>query len=127
MTSKLVMTGFAAGAALAGMLVGAARFTGVADPVTAVAEEPTPVVRASAAREVSAGEKERWRGNRTTSDVPPGVLARVASRRELERARQCPPADAGEPAGPAAAERCPPEGDGIESVEIDWNGSSATP
>jgi hypothetical protein len=140
MTSKRVMAGFAAGAALAGMVVGAARLSGVVEPAMAFAEEPAPV-RAVPARQtraetpapdLSRREKERWRGkSRASSDVPAGVLARVASRRELERGGRC-PAPKEERAAPLAvadadAERCQPEGDGIESVEIEWNGASATP
>jgi hypothetical protein len=133
------MAGFAAGAALAGMVVGAARITGVVDASTAAADEPAaPAVErtvtaakppAEPERKASGAEGERWRGKgRGSSDVPAGVLARVASRRELERGGSCAPR-APERVGPPeeGADRCPPESDGIESVEIDWNGSSAAP
>jgi hypothetical protein len=137
MTSKRVMAGFAAGAAIAGMVVGAARLGGLADRATAAADEPAAGVEDSAranpppgapARRDGTGERERWRKAGASSDVPAGVLARVASRRELERsAGRCPAAR--DEAGVRAleAERCAPESGGVESVEIDWNGSSATP
>jgi hypothetical protein len=133
------MAGFAAGAALAGMVVGAARLGGVMDASTAAADEPaapaavertvTAAAKPSGPARQAPAEGERWRGKgRRSSDVPAGVLARVASRRELERGGSC-TAQAAARVGPPeeGADRCPPESDGIESVEIDWNGSSAAP
>jgi hypothetical protein len=131
------MAGFAAGAAIAGMVVGAARLGGVADRATAAADEPAAAVEEGArakapaggpARRDATGERERWRKAGASSDVPAGVLARVASRRELERsAGRCPATREETGLRAPEPERCAPEGGGVESVEIDWNGSSATP
>jgi hypothetical protein len=108
MTSKRVMAGFAAGAAIAGMVVGAARLTGVSEPATAVAEVPAEVHPVAAAAVVAkaqpepepkpperatpepARSSERWRApGRPAGDVSAGVLARVAKQRGVERAEPC--------------------------------------
>lgn len=150
MSGVRVMAAFAAGAALAGMVVGVARVTEVVEPSTAVAE-PALAAKPSAAEATlpaapaaseprpetpvkSPGESPpaRWRAPQAgPEEVTAGVLAKVASRSAPERcelAREPAAPDRrggkGAPRGPKA-ERCRPE-EGIESVEIEWNAPSAT-
>ncbi|WP_242360340.1 MULTISPECIES: hypothetical protein [Anaeromyxobacter] len=138
MTALRVMAGFAAGATLAGMVVGVARLTETVEPATAVAEQPAATAPAATASAPSGPRPEeppaRWHAPEgAPEEVTAGVLAKVASQR-AEAARGCrtsrePSATEkhgrkGARAEPKAA-RCPPE-EGIESVEIDWNGPPAT-
>jgi hypothetical protein len=149
-----VMAAFAAGATIAGMVVGVARLTDVVEPSTAVADGeagkaatvaiPTANPRSAAtpiptstsnlnptaiALKEPETKPEGWHAPEgAPEEVTAGVLARVASRRA--KATGCDPARQGAAAAPKArragkAESCPPE-DGIESIEIDWSHGSTS-
>ncbi|WP_242343142.1 hypothetical protein [Anaeromyxobacter terrae] len=133
MSGFKVMAGFAAGATLAGMVVGVARLTETVEPATAVAETPAATKAPAPSGPPVEEPPPRWHAPEgAPEEVTAGVLAKVASRR-AEAERGC--RTSREPAATekrgrkgARAEkaaRCPPE-EGIESVEIDWNGPPAT-
>ncbi len=134
MSGFRVMAAFAAGATLAGMVVGVARLTETVEPATAAADTPAAATAQAPSGPRPEEPPPRWHAPEgAPEEVAAGVLAKVASRR-AEEARGC--RTSREPAAaekrgrkrarpdPKAA-RCPPE-EGIESVEIDWNGPPAT-
>jgi hypothetical protein len=143
MSGFRVMAAFAAGATIAGMVVGVARLTDVVEPATAVADAeaekptPTPTSTSTATSSTSTSEPQQkqpppgWHAPEgAPEEVTAGVLARVASRRA--KVTGCEPArkvaaververkERAETRRGDEAGRCPPD-DGIESVEIDWN------
>ncbi len=125
------MIAIAAGAAIAGLFANAIRLA-AADPAEAAVRSADPPAKAPATaatvgtvpragRAASAG---KWSAP-GKPHVSPGVLARAASRKPLERAPACTQARA--PEAPSAAERCPPPERGdAEQVEIDWHADPAT-
>ena len=93
--SLRVMAGFAAGATLAGMVVGVARLADVVDPSTAVAEPPAAVTAPPPAEKADSSPTEptppRWHAPKgAPEEVTAGVLARVASQAEASRCESGP-------------------------------------
>jgi len=146
MTSRSVKIAFGAGAALAGIVLGAARLAGLDEPPAAIAEVAAPAAPADAATSPAASPPRaeaspQWRVQKKDTkreEVPAGILARVASRRGASRPT-CPaqPAAAGAPraaapataskASTAASDGCAPSAAGqVESVEIEWHAPSPT-
>lgn len=148
MSGVRVKVAFGAGATIAAMVMGVARFTEVVEPATAVAEQAParpppppqpPPIRvappvASAATErppeaAKATPPAHWRAPQgAPEEVTAGVLAKVASQRA--QAKRCEPAAGAERGRNRArraqkAEPCPPE-EVTDSIEIDWNGPPAT-
>ncbi len=110
-----IPAGLVALAALLGL--GACRGT------PAVAEKPVPddatlAVIPATLSPASAREPVPVRRTGRRASVPPGVLARAAEARALERGPVCPPTPGAVPAGPAA---CAPEP--LVRVEIEWDGA----
>jgi hypothetical protein len=128
------MLAFSAGAAVAGLVFGAARLAGVDEPPAAVAEAaPAAAAPPAPSSSAHADASPPWRakGKKAKGDeVPAGILARVASRRGGEPSA-CPPKQA--PAGARRANpHAPPAQDACaardaESVEIDWHAPATTP
>lgn len=145
MTSRSVKIAFGAGAALAGIVLGAARLAGLDEPPAAIAEVAAPAAPADAPTSPAASPPRaeaspQWRVQKKDTkreEVPAGILARVASRRASRPTCPAQPAAAGAPraaapataskASSAASDGCAPSAAGqVESVEIEWHAPSPT-
>ena len=105
-------------------------------PPSAPAAAGAPASPASAANPAPAPDDSRgaepgaWRERaRGPASLSPGELVRVAKRQSHEEAApSCPPPPspprAARSAAPAA---CPPAGDAVEGVEIDWHAPAPAP
>lgn len=141
MTGARVKVAFAAGAAIAGMLVAAARLGGVSEQATAIADEPVrpaTVGPPPAGAPVPPAAAKRWRAKPVDPDeVTAQVVNRAATPKEPApgAAAAAPPACT--PAAPvpgregtagAVTEGAPPcpEKPREEPVEIDWNAPASS-